>query len=145
MCERHSAGFEWPSSFCGAGFRTCAAECYFNFFDLIWRDVEALPYAVLVTGIVQCAAHIIALKKTGAVPAVAWKGNEHVDELGKAFLPTVLATGVFQLNVLLDNFIVYLMVRGEGKRRGCLFFGNRLLVIPMALVGHGVSTALYPE
>jgi putative peptidoglycan lipid II flippase len=54
-----------------------------------------------------------------------------------------MSSGVFQLNVFLDSWIAMFLL-GEGAV-GYLYFGNRLLQFPMALIGHGVTTVAFPE
>lgn len=111
---------------------------------LIDADIWILPYAILGIGILQAAVHLLALARTGGVPRLAWRRTPALHELWRAFLPTVLATGVYQLNALLDSLIAFVLVPGAGAVT-YLYFGNRLLQFPMALIGHGVHTAIYPE
>ena len=111
---------------------------------LIWRDVWILPYAVLVTGMLQLAVHVIALRGTGGVPPMQVKTDDRLREMRRAFLPVLLATGVYQLNALLDSVFAYILVPGAGAV-AYLYFANRLFQFPLALVGHGVATAAYPE
>ncbi len=110
----------------------------------IWQDVTLLPYAVLLTGILQVAVHLVALRHTGGVPALRLKGAAAVTDLGKAITPTIIASGVYQINALLDMFIAWYFLPESGAVT-ILYFANRLLQFPMALVAHGTGTALYPE
>lgn len=108
-----------------------------------------LPYAVLASGIANVLLHLWALRRSGGVPPCTTRildagMRERMRELGRAYLPTVLAGGVFQINALLDTIIAKVLVPGSGAV-AVLYFANRLLQFPMALIGHGVTTAAYPE
>ncbi len=116
---------------------------------LIWRDVMVLPYAVLLTGVLQAGAHLVALARTGGVPPLATASTPALRDLRSALAPTLLSAGMHQLNTLLDSVIAYALVtRLEPTAVGAvsvLYFANRLLQFPLALVGHATGTAIYPE
>jgi putative peptidoglycan lipid II flippase len=108
-----------------------------------------LPYAVLGGGIANVFLHLWALHRSGGVPPYATRVlddgmRERLRELGRSYLPTVLAGGVYQINALLDTVIAKALIPGNGAV-AVLYFANRLLQFPMALIGHGVTTAAYPE
>ncbi len=108
-----------------------------------------LPYAVLGGGIANVFLHLWALHRSGGVPPCATRTldagmRERLRELAKAYVPTVLASGVYQINAWLDSIIALYFVAGNGAV-AILYFANRLLQFPMALIGHGVTTAAYPE
>ncbi|MBA3698788.1 MAG: murein biosynthesis integral membrane protein MurJ [Planctomycetes bacterium] len=109
-------------------------------------DEEAwtLPYAVLAAGILQTALLLACLRSTGGVPPVVTAADDQVRELRRATGPNLLASGAYQLNAYLDSVIALIFVPGSGAV-AILYFGNRLLQFPMALIGHGVTTAAYPE
>jgi putative peptidoglycan lipid II flippase len=109
-------------------------------------DEEAwvLPYAVLASGILQTVLLVACLRTNGGVPPVVMAADEQVRELRRATGPNLLASGVYQLNAYLDSVIAMLFIPGSGAV-AILYFGNRLLQFPMALIGHGVTTAAYPE
>jgi putative peptidoglycan lipid II flippase len=109
-------------------------------------DEEAwvLPYAVLLAGILQVGLLAWALATTGGLPPVVTAADQQVRDLRRATLPNLLASGAYQLNAYLDSVMALLFVPGSGAV-AILYFGNRLLQFPMALIGHGVTTAAYPE
>ncbi|MDA3963217.1 MAG: murein biosynthesis integral membrane protein MurJ [Planctomycetota bacterium] len=109
-----------------------------------WQDIWILPYAVLVTGLVQTAAHLLALWRTGGVPRVRLRSTPALRELRTALLPVLLASSVYQINALLDSVLAFVLVSGSGAV-AFLYFANRLFQFPLALIGHGVGTAIYPE
>jgi len=116
----------------------------------VWMDTEdevhVLPYAVLVAGATQLVLHLAALARSGGVPPFALAGGPDVRELRRAMAPVVLATGLHQINAFLDTVIAYVFLRDIAPGAvAILYFGNRLLQFPMALIAHGVGTAAYPE
>ncbi len=105
-----------------------------------------LPYAVLGSGIAGTMLHLWAMRRTGSIPPLVWRlapeEAARLSELWRAIVPTTLAAGVFQLNAFLDTIIA--LAAGPGGPQ-VLYFANRLFQFPLALVGHGVATAVYPE
>jgi len=108
------------------------------------EEVWVLPYAVLLAGILQVALLLICMRSNGGIPPVVTAADEQVRELRRATGPNLLASGAYQLNAYLDSVIALIFVPGSGAV-AILYFGNRLLQFPMALIGHGVTTAAYPE
>jgi putative peptidoglycan lipid II flippase len=109
-------------------------------------DEEAwmLPYAVLAAGILQLFLLLWALRKTGDIPPVKLQADDEVKDLRRAMGPSLLASGAYQINAYIDSILALIFVPGSGAV-AVLYFGNRLLQFPMALIGHGVTTAAYPE
>jgi putative peptidoglycan lipid II flippase len=114
----------------------------------VWMSTEDeawwMPLAVLVAGVLQVALLLWALKRTGGVPPLSREGTPAITELRRAIAPSLVATGVYQFNAYLDQQIAMLLIPGTGAV-AYLYFGNRLLQFPMALIGHGVTTVAYPE
>ncbi len=114
----------------------------------VWlsTDTESrvLPYAVLLAGVLQFALHAWALTRTGGLPPPSVKSSPEVTELRRATAPTLMATSVYQVNAWLDGVFASIFVPGAGAV-AILYFGNRLLQFPMALIGHGIATVAYPE
>lgn len=109
-------------------------------------DDEAwlMPLAVLVAGILQLALVLVAARATGGVPPLSLHMTPAVRELWRAIVPSLIATGAYQLNAFLDTQIAMQLIADSGAV-SFLYFGNRLLQFPMALIGHGVTTVAYPE
>ena len=103
-----------------------------------------LPYAVLTAGFLQCALMLWMVKRTGPLPPLSMTVSPELVELRRALLPTLFASGVYQINAWIGTMLALLLVPGHGAVQ-FLYFGNRLLQFPLALIGHGVTTAAYPE
>ena len=108
------------------------------------RESRVLPYAVLLAGVLQVVLLGIALKRSGGIPPLQARATAQEGELRRAVVPTLIASGIYQLNAYLDTVIAMIFVLGDGPV-SYLYFGNRLLQFPLALIGHGVTTAAYPE
>ena len=108
------------------------------------REGRLLPYAVLLAGMVQVAMLVAALMRSGGLPPCQPRATPEERAMRMALAPTLIASGVYQLNAYLDTIIAMVFVLGDGPV-SYLYFGNRLLQFPMALIGHGVTTAAYPE
>ena len=115
---------------------------------IIFGDEEVwyLPYAVLAAGISQVVLHAWALTRCGGMPPLQRKSSPLVGELRRATFPVLVSAGIYQLNALGDAVIAYVMLGAAAEGAvAILYFGNRLLQFPMALIGHGITTAAYPE
>jgi putative peptidoglycan lipid II flippase len=111
------------------------------------QEIRWLPYAVLAAGLSQVVLHAWGLKRTsGGVPPLRLDSDAHLRELRTSVVPVLFSSSIYQINAFLDSMIAYAFL-GE-KAAGAvaiLYFGNRLLQFPMAMIGHGVTTAAYPE
>lgn len=110
---------------------------------LVWPEVAVLPWVVLGTGLLQSALHLAALARTGGIPPPRLDADDRIRELRRALAPTLLAAGAFQANTLLDSLLAYYLVGDTAV--SYLYYGNRLLQLPLALVAFGIGTAVYPE
>lgn len=110
------------------------------------EEIWLLPYAVLAAGVSQVVLHAWALARTsGGVPPYDRRSSPEVAELRRATGPVVFSSSIYQLNAYLDNVIAYAFLVGAEGAVAILYFGNRLLQFPMALIAHGVGTVAYPE
>jgi putative peptidoglycan lipid II flippase len=114
----------------------------------VWMSAEdeawVMPYAVLGAGLLQCALLLAALRRTGGVPPFTLEATPELIDLRSAIAPSLVATSIYQVNAWIDQLIAILLIPGTGAV-SFLYFGNRLLQFPMALIGHGVTTVAYPE
>jgi putative peptidoglycan lipid II flippase len=115
------------------------------------QEVRVTPYAVLAAGMLMTALSFFALSRTGGMPplllvppAAAPVPCAAYRDFRNALGPSLLSSGVYQINALLDTLIAYAFAIGAGPVQ-FLYFGNRLLQFPLALIGHGVTTVAFPE
>lgn len=102
-----------------------------------------LVVAVWIGGIAQMAAMFWAMqRKTGVLlPSV----NPSHPDVWKVFLllgPVIIGQSAGEINKLIDRFFAYGL---EADTVTALYFSNRLIQLPLALFGVGVSVAILPE
>jgi len=106
--------------------------------------VAMLAAGVLVAGAVQFAVQIPVLRRKGVRlrfrPDFSHPGLRSVRRI---MAPAVFGVAVFQINAFLDNFIAMTFVEKEGGV-GTLFYANRMVQFPLALIGIAVATAAFP-
>jgi len=108
------------------------------------QEIRVAPYAVFAAGLLMTALSFFALVRTGGIPPLSLTPTDAYRNFRKALGPSLLSSGVYQINTLLDTLIAYLFAIGAGPVQ-FLYFGNRLLQFPLALIGHGVTTVAFPE
>ena len=131
----------WVAAACPVLLNLCMISTIWLSPDL---EVRAAPYAVLVAGLLMTALSFFALARTGGIPPLSLTPTDAYRQFRKALGPSLLSSGVYQINTLLDTLIAYLFAIGAGPVQ-FLYFGNRLLQFPLALIGHGVTTVAFPE
>jgi putative peptidoglycan lipid II flippase len=114
----------------------------------VWLSPESeariLPWAVLGAGVLQVSFMLLALRLTGGVPRFSLRSTPEERDLRRAIMPVVVSASVYQINALIGQVLAYKLL-GEAGAVAYLYFGNRLLQFPLAMIGHGVTTAAYPE
>lgn len=108
------------------------------------REIWIAPYAVLVAGLLMTALSFAALARTGGIPPLRFSVSDQYRSFRKALGPSLLSSGVYQINAFLDTQIAFIFALGAGPVQ-FLYFANRLLQFPLALIGHGVTTVAFPE
>lgn len=108
------------------------------------QEVRIAPYAVLAAGLLMTALSFLALARTGGIPPLSFTPTTAYRELRNALGPSLLSSGVYQINAFLDTLIAFAFIAGAGPVQ-FLYFANRLLQFPLALIGHGVTTVAFPE
>lgn len=111
---------------------------------LLRPTVWSLAVAVLVGGVFQFAVQFVAARRLGmpARPEVEL-ADPDLRRVGRVLLPTVVGFAVFQINVLLDRLIAWVLIPGDGAV-GSLFLGNRLMQLPLAVFAIAIATAALP-
>ncbi len=107
------------------------------------QPIYALAIGVLIAGVVQLSFQLPTLAKLGVLarPRWGWRhaGTRRVMAL---LLPFVLSSGVYQINALVSSVVASLLVASSVS---WLYYADRLLEFPHALVGVALGTVILPQ
>lgn len=106
-------------------------------------QVTVLAVCLLGAGFLQFALQLIPLRRSGF--HVRWHlsvKNAAVRKVFKLFVPATLGFAVMQVNVLVDRTLAFFV--GEGANSS-LWYGNRLVQLPLGIFAIAMGTALLPK
>ena len=109
----------------------------------------ALSYAVLIGGVLQVIAHLIAIYKKNLHRLLlgGWKYRKEKDikseekHFGKLFIPAVWGNSTAQINSFIDTWLASFFFFFSISY---LFYANRVFQLPLALFAIATATALFP-
>lgn len=107
-------------------------------------DPTWVAIGMLAGGVLQVACQWIELWRIGEnclAPAPIRTGE--VAEVSRRMAPMLLGLAASQVNILVDRFVAEALVPGEGAVTQ-LYLGNRLMQLPLGVVGVAMGTAVYP-
>lgn len=115
------------------------------FLPVAWFGGEdwALVAGVWIGGVAQLAAMLWAMRKHAGVLSPSF--NPAHPDVGRVMLllgPVILGQSAGEVNKLIDRFFAIGLETGVVT---ALYFSNRLIQLPLALFGIGVSVAILPE
>jgi putative peptidoglycan lipid II flippase len=99
--------------------------------------IMALAWGVLIGGIVQLLFQIPFLIKIKKLPRLARGDHPSVKTLKRRMLPALFGVSVSQINLLIDTMIATVLVSGSVS---WLYYSDRLLELPLALIGITLAT-----
>lgn len=107
-------------------------------------QVTIVAASVVVGGVLELALQIPALRahKVRFRPNLDWR-MPGVREVLHLMGPSVFGLAVFQINLVMDSLIAEWCVPGDGAV-SALYFGNRLMQFPLALIGIAIAQAVFP-
>jgi putative peptidoglycan lipid II flippase len=107
--------------------------------DTLWVAI-----GILVGGVVQVLCQWLELLRAGEnCLAFAPIRSREVTEVSRRMAPMLFGLAASQINVLVDRFVAEAMVPGDGAVTQ-LYLGNRLMQLPLGVVGVALGTAVYP-
>jgi putative peptidoglycan lipid II flippase len=107
------------------------------------QPVMALAWAVFAGGIVQLAFQVPLLKRIGMLPRPRWDPkDEGVIRILKLMAPAALGVSVAQVSLIINTQIASFL--GDGAV-SWLYFADRLMEFPSALLGVALGTVLLPS
>lgn len=105
------------------------------------QPIMALAIGVLIGGIVQLLFQIPFLKKINCLPKLSLKKSKKphpaILTLKNRMLPAMFGVSVGQINLLIDTIIASFLITGSIS---WLYYSDRLLELPLALVGLALAT-----
>jgi len=108
--------------------------------------VYYLSYGVIIGGILQVIAHIIAIKiqkiKFFTFNKKALKPNQDTKKFYQTFFPAVFGSSAAHLSAFLDTWLASFLVSGTISY---LYYANRVFQLPLALFAIATSVALFPS
>ena len=109
------------------------------------QDIAAarlLAWGVTGAGLLQLAWVAVATARAGLAPPLRWpRLSPHVRRLLRLMGPGALGIGVIQLNLLVGSWFATHLPPGTVSY---LFYADRLVQLPLGLVGVALGTALLP-
>lgn len=99
--------------------------------------IMALAWGVLIGGVIQLFFQIPFLLKIKKMPRLVSGKHEAVKTLRKRLLPALFGVSVSQINLLIDTMIATALVSGSVS---WLYYSDRLLELPLALIGIALAT-----
>lgn len=99
--------------------------------------IMALAWGVLIGGIAQLLFQIPFLIKIKKIPHLTRGEHVAVKTLKKRMLPALFGVSVSQINLLIDTMIATTLVSGSVS---WLYYSDRLLELPLALIGITLAT-----
>jgi len=109
----------------------------------------ALSFAVLIGGMLQVVAHLIALNKFNLHKILlgGWKYRKAKDveeektHFQSLFLPGILGNSTPQISAFIDTLLATFLMTGSVS---FLFYANRIFQLPLALIAIATATVLFP-
>jgi len=114
--------------------------------------VYFLSFGVVIGGILQLIAHIIAIQKMGLMPLL-YGGIKYLrvknkliqkdtKKFQKNFFPAMWGNSTAQVSAFLDTFLASFLLTGSISY---LYYANRIFQLPLALFAIATSIALFPK
>jgi putative peptidoglycan lipid II flippase len=114
------------------------------FAPLLDQPIKALAWAVLIAGMLQFALQIPALVGAGYIPRPRFDFQRCSQpwSLLRGIMPSLLGVSVPQLNILVDTFLASFLMSGSIS---WLYYSDRFIELPVAMVGVALGTAILPR
>ncbi|MCY4321653.1 MAG: murein biosynthesis integral membrane protein MurJ [Bdellovibrionaceae bacterium] len=102
----------------------------------------SLAWAVIIGGILQLCPVLFELFRLNLLPRFYFRKNKELLKIGKRFLPGMLGLAGLSLIGLIN---VYYAGQLEEGANSYIYYGDRLMEFPKALIAVSIGTALIPE
>lgn len=115
----------------------------------LWLDeplarVQALAVALVGAGVLQLLMHTKAMSRAGFPVRPRLRADPaRSRRVRTLFFSLAIGLALFQLNALLDSVIAYALAPAGGV--SALYYANRLVQLPIGVLGVALSTVVFPE
>ncbi|MFH0889483.1 MAG: murein biosynthesis integral membrane protein MurJ, partial [Planctomycetota bacterium] len=108
------------------------------------NKVTIIAWAILIGGLFEVIIQIPPLIKNKITykPEISFN-HPGLKEVLRLMLPTILGLAVFQINLMFDYIIAQIFIPESGAI-SALYYGNRMMQFPFALIGVSLATAVFP-
>ena len=114
------------------------------------EPIYALTGGVMIGGVLQLGVQVLALRKLGLAPTVAWRSGAlrqawrdcGTQNILKLMGPALLGVGVANLSMLINTQIASHLVTGSVS---WITYADRLMEFPTALLGVALGVVLMPQ
>jgi putative peptidoglycan lipid II flippase len=115
----------------------------FSFNLIQFKLTAALCWTILIAGALQLALLTFSLAKKGLLPKPQWPFNDpKISKLLLIFLPVALAAGIQHINNISGHILATTLNNGAVS---FLYYAERLLQLPVAIIGFSFATVLLPQ
>ncbi len=116
------------------------------------QPVMGLAWAVVIGGILQVACQLPWLRSNRIIP---WNNffNFKTDQdtktaskrIGRLFLPRVMGTAVYEINVFVDTIFASLSFLVGPGAIAAIYYSNRIIAFPIGIIAFSFASALLPQ
>lgn len=111
--------------------------------DTLAGKAHLLAVTVLLSGLIQLAVQIVPLRGLGFRLRMVFDFfHPAIRKIYQLILPAVMGFAVTQVSILIDMTLAFFL--GDGANAS-LWYGNRLMQFPLALIGISMGTVLLPS
>jgi len=138
----NSHGKFWAAAASPILLNICLISAVFGLTPLMPSPAHALSWGVAGAGVVQVGWMMWHTARAGWLPRLTVpRLTADVKRLLKRIAPVAVGAGIYQISLLIDTIIASTLVSGSISY---LFYADRLVQLPLGVVGVAVGTALLP-
>jgi len=138
----NSHGKFWAAAASPILLNICLITAVFALTPFLQSPAHALSWGVAAAGVAQLAWMVWHTARAGWLPPLTRpRLTADVKRLLKRIAPVALGAGIYQISLLIDTIIASLLASGSISY---LFYADRLVQLPLGVVGVAVGTALLP-
>jgi putative peptidoglycan lipid II flippase len=105
--------------------------------------IRAVAWGVIAAGVIQVAVQLPVLARLGIPlrPSFSWRRDARIRKIMLLMAPMILGAGLVQINVMVDGFLALWAAKWAPS---ALEYAERLVYLPLGLIGNAFATVLLP-